>query len=167
MVAMATPKFEIERYDTAERLDTSAYFDLCRRLHDFGQYYGSRGYYYHISFPESNRPSGKVTLRFKNVRDLSDWTYQELVKNGLEDNDEIAVINSFYPNSAEADEISGKYMREGVGSEVLKIIANDARLAGANALVVTTMHDSLKTFLRKKGFSSDNRPMQNNYLLLN
>ncbi len=168
-MVMAVPEFEIERYNTAERLDATTYFDLCHRFHDFGQYYGSKGYYYHIKFPESNRPSGKVVLMFKNVGNLltPSWTYQELIENGLKDNDEIAIINSFYPNSAEADEITGKYMNEGVGSEILEIIKSDSRSVGAKAIVVTTMHDSLKIFLRKKEFTYDNKPMQNNYLLLN
>lgn len=68
----------------------------------------------------------------------------------MNSNDIFAQPVEFYPNGKKVNEITGKYMKEGIGSKILDILISDSLKQDAKVMFVFTDKVSMKSFLRKK-----------------
>ncbi len=110
------------------------------------------GYRYETVFQDG--PRGVVNVFFGPVRSYQDRAiYTEFQRAGLKPEDMLADIAEFYPNGRDADENTGENMRQGTGTAVLDMISWDATKHGARAVFVYTGRNSMRSFLRKKGFT--------------
>ncbi len=99
------------------------------------------------------RPEGDATLIFRPFNDEIELIFEEyhdtLSREGLNPEDVVADITYFYPNG----ENNKPCMRQGVGSQVLAAITEDALARNAKALIVMTNSDSMAGFLEKHNFT--------------
>lgn len=110
-------------------------------------------YRYEIVFEDGRR--GIAHVLFGQVRNYQNRDiYAEFQDVGLRSTDTLADLTEFYPNGFGVDEETGEhYMRLGVGSSVLALLTGDAVSKAAKAMFVHTKTKSMRSFLRKKGFT--------------
>ena len=115
--------------------------------------YWTTGYDYKFIF-EEDRPNGDAQLILNRLRSNQSLTKYIGIENlGLNPDDVHAHLNEFYPNGRGLDEQSGEYMRQGIGTEALELIINDALEQNARVMFVYTSKESMIKFLDKNGFT--------------
>ena len=112
------------------------------------------GWQYSFYFADGDRTNGDAQVIFAPLASLADHLRAPLLTKGLADTDLLVHLNEFYPNGRALDESEGAHMREGVGTEVLNLLIEEARARGARGMYVFTGKTSMTSFLAKHGFES-------------
>lgn len=107
----------------------------------------------YVVMPHVPRPQGYVTLIVGQASGHIGDDAQKMFRSlGVHPTDTVTNISSFYPNSVLAQENSGDYMREGVGSSVLDDLVKEMLLRDSKMMFVFTGKLSMKAFIGKQGF---------------
>ncbi|HLC32743.1 MAG TPA: hypothetical protein VJJ82_02865 [Candidatus Nanoarchaeia archaeon] len=108
------------------------------------------GYAYEFRFPES-RPTGDAMLLFYRFGGIAPAFARFLPPLQLEKDDIIAHLNLFYPNGRKGER-KPEHVRQGVGTQTLAMLLEDARNRGAQAIYAGACSDDMSAFLEKRNW---------------